>query len=80
MGAPVGTVLYGDVTPRWVVHGYTHAMVVKFSKVVVRRVRDVVEVWWEIRFPQCSWMKSLHAEEEVRREDSSADTNLPKWS
>ena len=50
MGAPVGTVLYGDVIPWWVVHGYTHAMVAEFSEVVARGVRDVVEVWCEVRF------------------------------
>ena len=50
MGAPVSAALYGDVTPWWVVHGHTYAMVAEFSEVITCGVHDVVEVWCEVRF------------------------------
>ena len=50
MGAPVGAALYGDITPWWVIHGYTYAMVMELSEVIACGVRDVVEVWCEVRF------------------------------
>ena len=50
MGAPVSTVLDDDITPWQVIHGYTYAMVTEFSKVIMHGVRNVIEVWCEVRF------------------------------
>ena len=49
MGALVGTVLDGILTPWWVVHGYSYTMVMEFLEVVVHGVCNVVEVWCKVQ-------------------------------
>ena len=49
MGAPVGTVLDGIITPWQVVHGYAYTMVMEFSEVVAHGVHDVVKVWCKVQ-------------------------------
>ena len=50
MGPLVSAALYGDVTPWWVIHGYTYTMVAEFLEVIMHGVCDVVEVWCEVQF------------------------------
>ena len=38
------------ITPWWIVHGYTYAMVAEVLEIVAHGVRDVVEVWCKVQF------------------------------
>ena len=68
------------ITPWWVIHRYSHALVAEFLQVVVvHGVHNVIKVQCKVQLSSMSLTESFHDEAEARQADKK-DTNLPNQS